>query len=287
MSYTYLQEQGEESSAESFSGIPAFVLSKSIRIEESPCCNANETESSQGFQSGMTCGHSTDASGAAGWMSLPVDFHVKTSATAEAEPESTDQKADSGRKWQESFARLDPPLHSWKIRQLYLFEDLEQSLEIWPKWGLMRGGECWELPMPSGLMEYRLTITSVLESSSRLPTPTVCGNYNRKGASKTSGDGLATALRRLGRLPTPTASDNKIRKAPENFKRTKTGMLRHLNPHGAESQCRLQQVITVTDGGPMNPQWVEWFMGWPIGMTALQPLEMAKFQQWLDSHGKH
>ena len=27
------------------------------------------------------------------------------------------------------------------------------------------------------------------------PTPTVCGNYNRKGASETSGDGLATALR--------------------------------------------------------------------------------------------
>jgi len=29
----------------------------------------------------------------------------------------------------------------------------------------------------------------------RLPMLTVCGNYNRKGASKTSGDGLATALR--------------------------------------------------------------------------------------------
>lgn len=27
-----------------------------------------------------------------------------------------------------------------------------------------------------------------------LPTPTVCGNYNRKGASPTSGDGLATVV---------------------------------------------------------------------------------------------
>jgi hypothetical protein len=27
-------------------------------------------------------------------------------------------------------------------------------------------------------------------------------------------------------------------------------------------------------------------MGWPIGHSDLQPLETAKFQQWLDSHGK-
>jgi hypothetical protein len=26
------------------------------------------------------------------------------------------------------------------------------------------------------------------------PTPTICGNYNRKGASKTSGNGLATEV---------------------------------------------------------------------------------------------
>ena len=48
------------------------------------------------------------------------------------------------------------------------------------------------------------------------PTPSVCGNYNRKGASKTSGDGLATAA-----------------------------------------------------GGALNPQWVEWLMGWPLGWTDL------------------
>src|ERR1019366_4913945 len=122
-----------------------------------------------------------------------------------------------------------------------------------------------------------------IESSLRLPTPTVHGNYNRKGASKTSGDGLATALRRL---PTPTASDNTVRLPPKRFSYTKTGVLRYLNPQGVESQCRLQQQI-IPDGGPMNPEWVEWFMGWPIGMTGLLPLETDKFQQWLDSHGKH
>ena len=28
-----------------------------------------------------------------------------------------------------------------------------------------------------------------------------------------------------------------------------------------------------------------WLMGWPLGWTDLQPLEMAKFQQWQRSHG--
>lgn len=37
--------------------------------------------------------------------------------------------------------------------------------------------------------------TPCLESYVKMvPTPTVCGNYNRKGASKTSGDGLATVV---------------------------------------------------------------------------------------------
>ena len=42
------------------------------------------------------------------------------------------------------------------------------------------------------------------------PTPTVCGNHNRKGASATSGDGLATAVLKCA---TPTARDWRSGKA--------------------------------------------------------------------------
>ena len=38
-------------------------------------------------------------------------------------------------------------------------------------------------------------------------------------------------------------------------------------------------------GGQLNPDWVEWLMGWPTGWTALEPLGMDKFRQWLFSHG--
>jgi len=49
-----------------------------------------------------------------------------------------------------------------------------------------------------------------------------------------------------------------------------------------------------TNGGPetqqtthaqLNPAWVEWLMGWPIGWTDLKPLGTDKFRQWLHSHG--
>ena len=36
--------------------------------------------------------------------------------------------------------------------------------------------------------------------------------------------------------------------------------------------------------GQLNPQWVEWFMGWPIGWTELKPLAMDKFLEWQQQH---
>ena len=38
------------------------------------------------------------------------------------------------------------------------------------------------------------------------------------------------------------------------------------------------------NGGRLNPTWVEWLMGWPLGWTDLKPLEMAKFQEWQQQH---
>jgi hypothetical protein len=37
--------------------------------------------------------------------------------------------------------------------------------------------------------------------------------------------------------------------------------------------------------GQLNPAWVEWLMGWPIGFTALEPLATDRFQRWLRLHG--
>jgi len=37
------------------------------------------------------------------------------------------------------------------------------------------------------------------------------------------------------------------------------------------------EVKTAEGGGSLNPDWVEWLMGWPIGWTDLKPLETDKY----------
>jgi len=47
-----------------------------------------------------------------------------------------------------------------------------------------------------------------------------------------------------------------------------------------------EEAKALGSGGQLNPPWVEWLMGWPIGWTGLKPLETDRFQQWLHSHTK-
>jgi len=80
------------------------------------------------------------------------------------------------------------------------------------------------------------------------PTPTVSGNHNRKGLSKSSGDGLATVVKRM--YPTPLA-------------RCHTAPSRSENKQGTDN---LQTLV----GGALNPMWVEWLMGFPMSWTATE-----------------
>jgi len=108
--------------------------------------------------------------------------------------------------------------------------------------------------------------TSGIESGS-LPTLTLCGNYNRKGASKTSGDGIITALNRM--LPTLTARDYKSDSCGPEYRQARDAMT-------------MGKTLPWTLGGLLNPRWCEGFMGYPIGWTELDALETPssrKFQK--------
>ena len=43
--------------------------------------------------------------------------------------------------------------------------------------------------------------------------------------------------------------------------------------------------IVGTEDGQLNPTWVEWLMGWPLGWTGCEPLETESYQRWLRAHG--
>jgi hypothetical protein len=52
------------------------------------------------------------------------------------------------------------------------------------------------------------------------------------------------------------------------------------------SRDRLDHAVMALHGGPLNPEWVEWLMGWPIGWTDLRPLGMGRFQRWWELHSE-
>ena len=119
------------------------------------------------------------------------------------------------------------------------------------------------------------------------PTPTVCGNYNRKGASKTSGDGLATAVANA-MWPTPTSSlGTKGGRVTPRKSREGGTLIEAVSARtfatptarnwrsGKASQAthdRNSRPLSEQVGGLLNPDWVELIMGWLKGWTALQPL---------------
>ena len=103
------------------------------------------TESWSRFPSGMTCGALTASHGEALLTWFLAGSHAKTSPLLEKGQESTESAAECGNIWPESLAKYDPATFSWKTRQCSLFEDSDECLETFPRWGTMLGGELWEL----------------------------------------------------------------------------------------------------------------------------------------------
>jgi DNA (cytosine-5)-methyltransferase 1 len=247
-----------------------------------------------------------------------------------------ESEADCGEKWRGSLAKYDPDTHSLKTAQLSLIEDSTGCYVTLPRSGWMRGGECYQLPMlvrrtngnASGLWrtptvgmlnadrakdpEYTarkelkgqtITLADQVKHERLWPTPTVCWNHNRKGASATSGDGLATAVKMW---PTPKAhepgmsakttgrdvtksthlttqvalAEGMIDKQTGRMWRTPSASV--VDPKSTVTKLTgrkpSDQQVGLADqvGGQLNPNWVEWLMGWPTGWTDLKPLETGK-----------
>lgn len=147
MSYIYLQEQGAECSAECFSGIPAYALSRLSLTAEKSSCSDNETECCRNSQSGTTCELLTANRGEGLSTSYAGASPAKTYLARGKARELTEQEAGYGANLPASFARYDQDTHSWKTAQCSLIEGLDEFSGTWPKSGIMRNGVCWELTM--------------------------------------------------------------------------------------------------------------------------------------------
>lgn len=145
MSYTFLLESGEESSAECFSDIPAYALSKSSRSVEKFSYNGNATESCHASQSGTTCGLSTANRGAEKSIAFAEVSPAKISRQQAKARASTEREAAYGASSPVLLAKYDRDTRLWKTLQCSFLGDSEECLETFPKSGIMRGGVLWEL----------------------------------------------------------------------------------------------------------------------------------------------
>jgi hypothetical protein len=299
MSWLFSQALVEEYLAGNFSdGEQSAPLSGS-HTQQAYCAPDKMTEFSRLSRFGMTYKPSTEIRGEELLMSYLEAFHAKTSQPRVAGQELTESEVECGEKWQGSFTKFDLNTFSWKTHQCSLLGGLDEFLETWPQWGLMRDGECWEQQTlaqtirgtgsglsPNNETFFHTPCTTGLDGGSNsrkalkkrlLPTPDASQrgptkDYNPQAKSQ-SGRTLQSFA---AKFPTPQASDNRDRgnmSNPSVQRRVAIG-----------KQISLSQSVHPTSG-QLNPTWVEWLMGWPLGWTDLKPLATDKSPCVQQQHG--
>ena len=193
------------------------------------------------------------------WTAFMQDSLAKTLALLEnrqaymREPDQVFTEKSCG-----SLAWYDQSSSSWKTYQQSLVTDWEPYSETWPRWGMTQGGSAYAHPMS----ERRITETDGLH----WPTPTAHNakemGYPAEYTRKTIQLGSMVKM-----WPTPNASDSRDRgnmSNPAIQRRAEIG-----------KQLNLSMVVHPTSG-QLNPTWVEWLMGFPIGFTVSKDWVMPR-----------
>ena len=148
---------------------------------------------------------------------------------------------------------------------------LNRAVHLWPTPTAMKGGEGVAPSHKDGTHGWNIGAAvqdSLSDNPIRLwPTPTVNGNHNRKGLSKTSGDGLSTAVKKKAKQwPTPTSREYKGARSKESMEKSGRNPMTNTLSDSVEAESGYQTPEGKLSGS-LNPMWVEWLMGYPIGWT--------------------
>ena len=232
--------------------------------------------------SGLTLKPSKAKDGVEKWILLLEDFHVNPIQMLETKWGKM-TPATYGRILSESLGKCDQASYSLKTFQMSLNSDLTKLSLTSINWGILVHGGIWRLPKL--VQDTKETGGSCLE----FPTPTTQANAQVKGQySKKTGTTLAGYVKMF---PTPTASEaqkagyyskgqmgNSLTAMAKQGRLFPTPISREANEannsleiykkKGREKDT-LTRVISgeegLTHGGRLNPQWVAWLMGLPIG----------------------
>ena len=186
-----------------------------------------------------------------------------------------------GLKQSESFGYYDQDTASWRTSQASLILDISgESSLTFPKAGMMQNGVLSELTMSAPRIEgkgcgYWLT-PSCMQIAPGEGRREKRKKYRESIGRKDIPGGLAEQVVTPQFWPTPRASEWKG-----------TG------PKGSKSQIHmfkrgyLNATVEEADGGEqtqqrkaLNPAWVAWIMGFPIGWVSLEPMTESEFLAW-------
>ena len=156
----------------------------------------------------------------------------------------------------EPLASYDPDTHSWKMYAVISLWGLTECLETLPKSGMTRSGKLFLQPVSARLIDATESSVWPTPTTQEVEHPTATWNkmgrrLSKNGNQSTHGMGLADAVQMW---PTPTADDaSNVNPKPNRFR----GLVAAVN-----------EASDV--GGKLNPTWVEWLMGFPLGWTDLE-----------------
>ena len=228
---------------------------------------------------GMTFAPLTESLGGELLTLFLAGSHAKTFQSQEKAQELKATEADCGKNLHGLLAKFDPNTCSLKTAQCSLFEEVSELFQTLPRSGILQNGCVYPLPIAERhISETDSGLWATPTTMDKLPPKSAEALYKeatkaRPGRSKPAN--LRDQVSNMRNWPTPTKRDGK-----GAAKSRVKGHPRH--NHNLDCAVELEHGEIV---GRLNPQFVEWLMGWPQGWTDLAPLEMDKFQEWQQQHG--
>lgn len=251
----------ESSGGGCWDGVPSARL-KSTTIAGGFSCSARMMESLNRSPYGQTLEHSTGDHGLDAWILSLADSRVPIYQPQDEARGSMGKTRGYGPKWRASSVKYDLDTSSWKIARSLFPEDLLESLVTLPKWGCMRDGELLERTTPAHLTSGT--------GSGLWQTPTVQDANGRDRHNQLDGSTRPSLLGQVRIWPTPTATQYKGWSKGHNRADSNDRL-----DYTIERQAHQAQVP-----GKLNPDWVEYLMGWPISWTSVEPLKSDKILGW-------
>jgi hypothetical protein len=224
--------------------------------------------------------------------SLPEGSLAKTSQMLENELESRGVVLHSGNITCKRLGFYDRNTQSLRTFQQSLVGDSMLCLQTLPRSGMMRNGIVYQLPP-------LVRITAATDCSLLPMFPTITSSFGARGAiiQPFSNHDTEKGLRKAFlKWPTPNCADaftDKLKSSQQ-----KEGSMHSVNLSQA---VRMFPTVTKSDfhmrhksenwqghdlcsqvwtggGGQLNPTWVEWLMGFPLGWTELNASETLSFR---------